>query len=83
MASVTIELDDATERLIRSIADDEQRSTQEICLEALDQLVQSRKRMNREGRRDPHPALLAMIGLVKQGPTDASVTHDIRPGDEP
>jgi len=78
MSSVTIEIDEETERLLRDVAEIERRTAQEVCVEALNQFLQSR------GGRDPdrYSAFREMIGLVKDGPTDSSVVHDIRPGDE-
>ena len=36
-----------------------------------------------EERPDRYAAFEKMIGLVKDGPTDSSVVHDLRPGDAP
>jgi hypothetical protein len=78
MATVTIELDDETARLLRDLAAAESRSTQEVCLEALDRFLHSQGRTPRAPVADRHSALRKMIGLVKEGPSDASIVHDQR-----
>lgn len=82
MAQLTIELDEKQERLLEEIAATEQRSAEELCLEALDRFLQTRRSPLREAGQDPYEPLLKMIGLAgKGGPTDSSIYHDIRPGD--
>jgi hypothetical protein len=78
MATVTIELDDETARLLWDLAAAENRSTQDVCLEALDRFLKSQGRIAQTPVADRHASLRKMIGLVKEGPTDASIVHDKR-----
>lgn len=82
MTTVSIELDEAERQQLRDLAAAEGRAEPEICREAL------RAYLHRHGRIGPKPspaegyaALRELIGLVEEGPTDASIVHDYRPGD--
>jgi hypothetical protein len=82
MAQLTIELDAEQEKLLEEIAATEHRSAEELCLEALDTFLQSRRTPANGAGKDPYAAFRKMIGLAGEGgPTDSSIYHDFRPGD--
>jgi hypothetical protein len=82
MARVMIELDEAQEQRLQEIAAAEQRSEEDLCREAVEQFLKSHIHLDAEPSADPYEPLMKMIGLVEEGPTDASVHHDLRPGEE-
>jgi hypothetical protein len=84
MARLTIELDGEQKRRLQEIAAARQMTEQALFLEALDRLLRSyeERRVEPADAEDPYAPLLEMIGLVKGGPTDASVYHDLRPGED-
>lgn len=82
MAKLTIELDGDQERRLEAIAAARQMTEQALVLEALEQLLRSHEEDDEPRPGDPYQPLLEMIGLAKGGPTDASVYHDYRPGEE-
>jgi hypothetical protein len=82
MAQLTIELDAEREKLLEEIAASERRSTEDLFLEALDHFFLTRGRGQQAEAEDPYEPLRKMIGLVEGGPTDASIYHDIRPGEK-
>ena len=81
MASVTIELDREMEEVLEEIAASEQKSAQDLCREAVEQFLRERGPLTRGPESDRYSALRRMIDLVKDGPTDASIHHDLRPGE--
>jgi hypothetical protein len=83
MASVTIELDRELEEVLEEIAASEQKSAQDLCREAVERFLRERDPRARGPESDRYSVLRRMIGLVKEGPTDASIHHDLRPGDAP
>jgi hypothetical protein len=83
MPEVIIELDAEQEKLLQEIAEKEHRSAQDLCQEALTHFLQARGRLNRNPPVNGYQALEKMIGLAKDGPTDASIRHDLRPDDDP
>jgi hypothetical protein len=83
MISVTIELDQDLEEVLEKIAACEQKSAQDLCREAVVQFLRERVSPDRLPHRDRYAAFRKMIGLVKKGPTDASVHHDFRTGETP
>jgi hypothetical protein len=82
MARVMIELDAAQEQRLQEIAAAEQRSEEDLCREAVEQFLSSHAHLDAEPSTDPYEPFRKMIGLVKEGPTDASEHHDLRPGEE-
>ena len=83
MKRVVVELDEGQAQRLREHAVDAGISEQELCREALESYLQGREPLEREPRPAGHEALRRMIGLVVQGPTDASVAHDVNPADAP
>lgn len=84
MEQLTIEIDADLRSRLDALAASERTSTQELARRALTRLVADRKRPVPPGPPDddPYAPLRAMIGLVSDGPSDLSVNHDCRPGDE-
>jgi hypothetical protein len=82
MSEVIIELDAEQEKLLQEIAQKEHRSAQDLCREAVADFLQARGRLNRNPPANSYEALEKMIGLAKNGPTDASIYHDLRPDDD-
>lgn len=82
MARVTIELDSEQERRLQEIAVARQMTEQALFLEALERLLRSYEEHAEPLPADPYNPLLRMIGLARGGPTDSSVYHDLRPGEE-
>ena len=83
MATLTIEIDDDLETRLRAVAAADRVSAEDVFREALDRFLRARGLPGRGTASDRREALLGMIGLVKGGPTDASVHHGPRPGDGP
>jgi hypothetical protein len=81
MTTVSIELDDDQGRRLRELAAAVQKSEQDLCREALEQYLENQAASGREPSPERYAAFKKMIGLVKDGPTDSSVVHDLRPGD--
>jgi hypothetical protein len=82
MPRIVIELDTSQQRRLQAIASAERKSEADLCLEAVERFLQARERAVADTDSDAYEPLRKMIGLVKEGPTDASVHHDVRPGDE-
>jgi hypothetical protein len=82
MPKMSIELTADQERKLREIAAAERKSEEELCLEAVEGFLKARGCADVQAP-DRYEPLRKMIGLVKEGPTDASVHHDLRPGEEP
>jgi hypothetical protein len=80
---VLIELDAEQERRLRDLAAEVRRSEQDLCLEAVERYLEAHGRSGGEAGRDRYGPFRKMIGLVRGGPTDASIAHDVRPGDAP
>jgi hypothetical protein len=83
MTRLYIELDEHQAQRLRELASVVRKSKQDLCREALESFLQGHERPTRGASPKGYAALRKMIGLVKDGPTDMSVVHDIRPGDEP
>jgi predicted transcriptional regulator len=81
MATVSIELDEDQSRRLRELSATVRRSEQELCREAVQRYLEGHERPDGEDANAGHEALRAMIGLVKQEPSDLSIQHDLRPGD--
>jgi predicted DNA-binding protein len=82
MATVSIELDEDQSRRLRELSATVRRPEQELCREAVQRYLESQERSAGKDANAGYDALRAMIGLVKQGPSDLSVAHDLRPGDQ-
>lgn len=83
MSTLSIELDEEQARRLRDLAAEVRRPEQELCREALEQYLREHREPGRGKSLIGRSALQAMIGLVKDGPTNLSVEHDHRPGDAP
>ena len=83
MTKVCIELDEEQAQRLRELASVVRKSEQDLCREALESYLQGHERPMRGAGPKGYAALRQMIGLVVDGPTDMSVVHDLRPGDEP
>lgn len=82
MTRIVIELDADQQERLQRIAEAERRSPQELGREAVEQFLRSRAIPSSGPSSDPYAALRAMVGLVKGGPTEASIHHDRRPGED-
>jgi hypothetical protein len=83
MARLVIELDSEQEQLLNELAASQQKSAEELTREALHDLLQRHQRRKRHRSEDPYEPLLKMIGLAEDGPADAALYHDFRPGEAP
>jgi hypothetical protein len=83
MATVSFSIDEGQEQRLNELSAAARRSTEELCREALEQYLRRHEHPAPGETPDGYAALRTMIGLVKGGPADASVRHDVRPGDEP
>jgi hypothetical protein len=81
MSKLVLELPPEQRERLHALAAAQRRSEEEICLEALDRFLATQLGADRDSTDDGDEALLEIIGLVKDGPEDASVYHDIRPGE--
>jgi predicted transcriptional regulator len=81
MATVSIELDEEQARKLRERAGAARRSVQDLCREAVERYLEGDEVSGEVQRDAGYAALRAMIGLVKDGPSDLSMEHDLRPGD--
>ena len=79
--TVSIELDEEQVRKLRELAEEVRRPEQELCREALEQYLREHQRPELREGLTGRSALLAMIGLVKAGPTNLSIDHDYHRGD--
>ncbi len=79
MTRVVIELDEAEDRILRHRAAEEKRTPQELCREAVARYLGDLA----PEIRDRYEPFRRMVGLVVDGPTDASVRHEHQPEDEP
>lgn len=83
MSRLVLELPPEQRERLQAVANAQQRSEEEICIEALDQFLQNAEPVEPGRDSEARELLLGLIGLVKDGPTDASIYHDIRPEDPP
>jgi hypothetical protein len=81
MATVTIQLDEGQERKLHALAAASKRSEQDLCREAVEEYLGKQDNVASNGAPDAQAALRKMIGLVPDGPMDASARHDVRPED--
>ena len=80
MASVTIELDREFEEALKGVAASEHKSAQDLCREVVEGFLRQRLVQTRISDRDRYSAMRKLIGMVKDGPIDASIHHDYGPG---
>ncbi|MBV8130533.1 MAG: hypothetical protein JO114_23025 [Planctomycetaceae bacterium] len=83
MVTVSIGLDEQQARKLKALSAAVRRSEQDLCREALQQYLEAQEPAPDEPGPVGYAALRAMIGLVKEGPTQLSVEHDLQPGDTP
>ena len=80
MSKLQIELDAEQERQLREIAAIENRSEQDLCEEAIGSFLRYHAVRTESPPTGDNP-LLKLIGMVKEGPTDSSIYHDLRKDD--
>ena len=78
MTRIVVELDEAQDRLLQRRAAEERRTPQDLCREALLRYLVG----GSSEESDRYEPFRRMIGLVADGPTDASIRHDLRPEDD-
>jgi hypothetical protein len=83
MTRVTIELDREFEEALQGAAASEHKSAQDLCREVVEGFLRQRLAQARGPETDPYSPMRKMIGMIKQGPTDASIHHDWRAGEKP
>jgi|GEM_PF-1436966 len=83
MTRVTIELDRELEEALEGVAAAERKSARELCREVVEGFLRQRLAQARSPETDRYSAMRKMIGMVKEGPTDASIHHDWRAGEKP
>jgi len=83
MTRVTIELDRELEEALEGVAASEHKSAQQICREVVEGFLRRRLAQARGPETDRYSSIRKMIGMVKEGPADASIHHDWRAGDKP
>jgi hypothetical protein len=83
MTRVTIELDREFEEALEGVAASERKSAQDLCREVVERFLRQRLAQARSPETDRYSAMRKMIGIVKEGPTDASIHHDWRAGEKP
>jgi predicted transcriptional regulator len=81
MVTVSFELDEQQSQKLKALSTAARRSEQDLCREALQQYLHAQEPAAHQTGPAGYAALRAMIGLVKEGPTQLSVEHDLRPGD--
>ncbi len=80
---VTIELDREFEEALKGVVASEHKSAQDLCREVVEGFLRQRLAQARSPETDRYSAMRKMIGMVKEGPTDASIHHDWRAGEKP
>jgi hypothetical protein len=83
MTRVTIELDREFEDALQGVAASEHKSAQDLCREVVEGFLRQHIAQARGSETDRYSAMRKMIGMVKEGPTDASIHHDWRAGEKP
>ena len=79
---ILVELEREEEQRLRDLAEREKRPAEDLCRDLVRAYLESRAPAPTNASRDPYTSLRAMIGLAGGGPTDSSVCHDIRPGED-
>jgi hypothetical protein len=84
MSSLVIELDDRRSAQLRRLAEERRRGPRDLAREAVEHFLEEGGGVPSPvvDAADPFAPLRAMIGLVPDGPSDASTHHDTRPGDD-
>jgi hypothetical protein len=82
MSKVTIELDSDQIGRLQELAASEQKTEEELCQEAVQHFLAAHALRQNGPTSDGYNSLSKMIGLVEDGPADASIQHDLRTGDE-
>lgn len=80
MAKVTLELDEDLQKRLSDSARREDKTAEEIVLEALLRYLSPREEPV-DPPRNLYRPLLRMVGLAEEGPVDSSVRHDSRETD--
>ena len=70
-------------KLLEGVAASEHKSAQELCREVVEGFLRQRLAQARSPETDRYSAIRKMIGMVKEGPTDASIHHDCALGEKP
>ena len=76
MTRVTIELNREFEEALEGVAASEHKSVQDLCREVVEGFLRQRLAQARGPETDRYSAMRKMIGMVKEGPKDASIQHD-------
>jgi hypothetical protein len=82
MSKVILELEDDWKRRLTERAVSESRSEEELLRDAVREYLGIVDTNGHESNTDPYDPLRRMIGLTSQGPSDASIHHDLRPTDD-
>jgi predicted transcriptional regulator len=83
MPEVLIELDPDQKRRLEAVAASQRRSEQEVCRDAVIELLERLPAEAPADRAAGFAALRGIIGLAgESGRENGSVYHDIRPGEE-
>jgi len=83
MTRVTIELEREFEEALKGVAASEHKSAQDLCREVVEGFLRQRLAQAQRHETDRYSAMRKMIGMVKEGPMDASIHHDWRAGEKP
>ena len=83
MTRVTIELNREFEEALEGVAASEHKSAQDLCREVVEGFLRQRLAQARSPEMDRYSVMRKMIGMVKEGPKDASIQHDRRFGEKP
>jgi hypothetical protein len=81
MVEVTIHLNDEQQERARAIAVAERKSEQDIYRDAISAYLMTAADSGAEPSEADYEPLRKMLGMVEDGPSDLSVTHDLRPAD--
>lgn len=82
MQQVMIRINEEWEHRLKEKAAAEHRTEEEIVLEAIRRYLHPAESDPGKTAIQPYEPLRRMIGLIKDGPTEASVRHDWREGDD-
>ena len=81
MTKLVLELDTERERRLRNAAAHTHKSEAEVCRDALDSYLRGQPEEDEPLSEEAYEPFMKMIGMVKDGPVDGSIYHDVRPGD--
>lgn len=83
MASIVIHLGYQLEKQLQEVASTEGVSVEQLCTRAVTDLLRRHAdSVPGASDEDPYAPLQRMVGLVREGPADASVRHDLRDEDQ-